>query len=512
MSTLLRGLRACLLGLMALVALAALALLLGRAWVKRDGPPPPVQAALAALQATPTAPAGPNGAVWLHLAPLALPESFDDAQARHWVSQDLQHLQAHRAEILQRFRAAPADVFEQRMREVARELPSRQAFALWPTAQSGASQSSKAPLAACNGSACLDAVRARTSAYAAALAQASSPALQRVLTATHWRSLSAGAEPNAWVLPQPWALLRWPSTQAAFDFAQGRTQPAVDALCRHALQLRRLGDDADAALDALTLSRETLQAGDLLMRMLREAPTAVAGPDCQAAFSPNAKAAQVCRFARHDWHRLKAMSDGAPRGWHALKSWPFQDDTLSEWGLALGFHAQCSPEALSLSTHAAADVHDMEKHLMSSAVAAPWLSLGSSALRPMQAMNAAYTQRQLLDADAQRHALANWLWLHQRGQTHAAAQRAAGQVASDIPRAQWQSWLDQRPAELRDTHRALVLANDDEAPALRVVLWRPKQAGLRSRCPGAPGQDDGDSDGLNLPLQAWPKGQTCAAH
>ena len=510
MSTLLRVLRACLFLVMALIALAALALLLGRAWVKRDGPPPPVQAALAALQATPTEPAGPNGAVWLHLAPLALPEGFDDAQARHWVNQDLQHLQAHRAEILQRFRGLSVDVFEQRMRDVARKLPSRQAFALRPIAQAGATQSSNAPLA-CNGSACLDAVRAQTSAYAAALAQATSPALQHMLTATHWRSLSAEAEPNAWVLQQPWSLLRWPSTQAAFDFAQGRAQPAVDALCRHALQLRRLGDDAHAALDALALSRETLQAGDLLMRMLREAPTAIAGPDCQAAFAPNAKAAQVCRFARHDWHRLKAMSDGAPRGWHALKSWPFQDDTLSEWDLALGFHAQCSPEGLSLSTHAAADVHDMEKHLKSSAVAPPWLSLVSEALRAMQAMNAGYTQQQLLDTDAQRHALANWLWLRQRGQAHAAAQRAAGQAASSIPRAQWQNWLDQRPAELRDTHRALVLANDDEAPALRVVLWRPKQTALRSRCPGAPGQDDGDSDGLNLSLLAWPKGQTCAA-
>jgi len=505
MSTLLRGLRACLLGVMALVALAALALLLGRAWVKREGPPPPVQAALAALQATPPEPAGPNGAVWLHLAPLALPEGFDDAQARALVSKDLQHLQAHRAEIMQRFGDVPADAFEQSLREVASELPSRQAFALRPSVPTGAAQA-KAPLA-CNGSTCLDAVRAQTSAYAAALAQATSPALQQVLTATHWRSLSAEAE----VLQQPWSLLRWPSTQAAFDFAQGRAQPAVDALCRHALQLRRLGDDADAALDAFTLSRETLQAGDLLMRMLREAPTAVAGPDCQAAFAPNAKTAQACRFARRMAQEFaviqsQAKAKAQDRWWNTLSSWSVMDESLSQWDEAMIWHGLCSPRALALSAQPVASETAMREALSTPEVTPAWLNLEPSFLRPFQTDLAVYLQKPLLDADAQRHALANWLWLHQRGQAHAAALRATGKTVASIPRAQWQSWLNQRPTELRDTHRALVLSKGDDAPALQVQVWLPRQA-LRSRCPGKSDKDEGERDVLSLPLQAWPAGQ-----
>jgi hypothetical protein len=134
MSTLLRGLRICLIALLVLAALVAAALLIDRLWVKRDGPPPAVQAALAALQPTPES-AEPNAAVWLYLSPLALPNDFSDAQAREWVSKDRQYLQTREAETLARFRdLAPGDMGAF-MVERTRQLPSRQAFALRPHTQ-----------------------------------------------------------------------------------------------------------------------------------------------------------------------------------------------------------------------------------------------------------------------------------------------------------------------------------------------------------------------------------------
>ena len=175
------------------------------------------------------------------------------------------------------------------------------------------------PLCDLDGDDCLARVRAAADDYAHLLQrEAALLSRQRALIRhDHFRNRFV-AHPQT---PVPsLSRLSLPLTQAALDFVEGRTGPALAALCNQALAWRRIGANSDSLVVTMVATSLVQGNASVYAQMLLELPPGHAGPaECATAFAPpSAKELSLCtamsgEYALHqrviqDLHATRAES------------------------------------------------------------------------------------------------------------------------------------------------------------------------------------------------------------